>query len=414
MGTRQASNVSRGGASSAPRTAAVLLLLVVTIAAVPALPKEAETCVACHADGSVGPAAKLDAMDSSVHGSLDCTVCHPGAAAQPHDAATVKASCAACHSSEESVYEGSAHGKARASGEKEAATCTSCHGQAHAIRGVKDPQSTVYQLNLPKTCSQCHSAGKLPAQDKVSVTNPFELYTDSIHGKAVLKSGLLVSASCVNCHGAHDIQAKADPASLVNHANVPATCGTCHAGILSDYAASSHFAALKAGNAKAPVCSDCHTAHQIGSVESAKAINSLIAQCSTCHASQTQTFRDTFHGKVTQLGDLRVASCASCHGAHLVLPASDPRSPTAPANLTATCQKCHPGATASFTEYKPHAEYKDPTKSPGLYAVYILMTVLLLGVFAFFGAHTVLWLAHSIHYRVARRKTAEKEHDDVR
>jgi len=279
---------------------------------------------------------------------------------------------------------------------------------------VSDPQSAVYHLNLPKTCSQCHSAGKLPAEDKVSVTNAFELYTDSIHGKAVLKSGLLVSASCDSCHGAHDILPKSDPSSRVAHANVPATCGKCHAGILTDYAGSSHAAALAAGNAKAPVCSDCHTAHQIGSVENAKAINSLIAQCANCHASQTQTFRDTFHGKVTQLGDLRVASCASCHGAHAVLPASDPRSPTAPANLTATCATCHPGATASFVQYKPHAEFTDRTKAPGLYLVYILMTVLLIAVFAFFGAHTLLWLAHSIRYRITRRKNAGKEDDDAR
>jgi hypothetical protein len=149
-------------------------------------------------------------------------------------------------------------------------------------------------------------------------------------------------------------------------------------------------------------------------VENPAAINALIQECSNCHGNEFQTYRDTFHGKVTRLGDLRVAKCSDCHGAHRVLPASDPRSPTSPKRLMQTCKKCHPAATASFAEYRPHAEFKNRQKFPGLYGVYIFMTLLLLGVFAFFGAHTVLWLAHSIRYRVKRKNPSNKGGDDAR
>ncbi len=391
----------------------ILFLLVVSVAASPALSKEAETCLACHADGSVAPPPKLDIMDRSVHGSLDCTACHAGAASLPHKTATLKLSCGTCHSSEQAAYDTGIHGTSRAAGEKEAATCVSCHDQPHAILPVNDPDSTVYHLNLPRTCGQCHAAGKLPSALGMSVTNAFNLYTDSIHGKAVMQSGLLVSANCANCHGTHDIRRKTDPVSSVFRTNVPATCGSCHAGILRDYSESSHFQAVTAGVAKAPVCSDCHTAHAITQVQGAQSVNQLISQCSGCHEKEYSTYRDSFHGKVTTLGDLSVAQCASCHGAHRVLPASDPRSPTSPALLTQTCQKCHPEATVSFTQYHPHAEYKNASRYPGLHAVYVIMTVLLLAVFCFFGAHTVLWLVHSVRTSAAREKPGRKEDDNA-
>jgi hypothetical protein len=415
MEVRRVSIISHGAVSFPRRVAAIILfLLVVTVAVSPALSKDAETCLACHAEGSVAPPPKLDTMDRSVHGSLDCMVCHPGASTFPHEPKTLKMSCGTCHSSEQTAYDASIHGRARSAGEMEAATCVSCHGQPHAILPVDNPDSSVYHINLPRTCGQCHATGKLPSSLGMSVTNAFNLYSESIHGKAVMKSGLLVAANCANCHGAHDILRKSDPASRVNRANVPGTCGACHAGILREYTESSHFEALKAGAAKAPVCSDCHTAHAISQVESAQSVNQLIQQCSGCHASQFSTYRDTFHGKVTTLGNLGVARCASCHGAHRVLPTSDPRSPTSPALLTQTCQKCHPRATASFTQYRPHAEYKNKSKFPGLYAIYVAMTALLLGVFCFFGAHTVLWLVHSVRTREGRANPGRKEGDDAR
>jgi hypothetical protein len=96
-----------------------------------------------------------------------------------------------------------------------------------------------------------------------------------------------------------------------------------------------------------------------------------------------------------------VAACYDCHGYHDVLPPSNPASHLSKANIVGTCQKCHPGANASFAEYVPHANPLDAKHYPQLHWTFVAMTALLIGVFAFFGAHTGLWLFRS-GYLIAR------------
>src|SRR5215213_6587288 len=60
------------------------------------------------------------------------------------------------------------------------------------------------------------------------------------------------------------------------------------------------------------------------------------------------SFDDSFHGLSSRAGSKTVANCASCHGVHLILPSSDPRSMVNKANLATTCGKCHPGAGTRF------------------------------------------------------------------
>jgi hypothetical protein len=96
-----------------------------------------------------------------------------------------------------------------------------------------------------------------------------------------------------------------------------------------------------------------------------------------------------------------MATCASCHGAHDVLPASNPASLVSAQNRVATCAKCHPGASANFASFDPHANKHDKARDPIYYYAAKFMEFLLLGVFALFGIHTVLWL-----YREVREKLA--------
>ena len=62
-----------------------------------------------------------------------------------------------------------------------------------------DPNSTVYPLNIPKTCGGCH--GDPAMAKKFHLPNVYALYIDSIHGFALGKEGLLVAANCTSCHG---------------------------------------------------------------------------------------------------------------------------------------------------------------------------------------------------------------------
>jgi len=56
---------------------------------------------------------------------------------------------------------------------------------------------------------------------------------------------------------------------------------------------------------------------------------------------QLEKYRTSVHGTKNIQGDPKVAQCTSCHGAHAILPPSDPRSRINPANLAQTCAHCH-------------------------------------------------------------------------
>jgi nitrate/TMAO reductase-like tetraheme cytochrome c subunit len=185
--------------------------------------------------------------------------------------------------------------------------------------------------------------------------------------------------------------------------NIVATCTKCHEGIRPIYEKSVHAQAVKAGNALAPVCADCHTAHGIAATGTSDWQLAIVRECGTCHEQSLRTYRDTFHGKVTELGFTRVAKCADCHGAHDVLPARDPASTVSAGNRAATCRKCHEGANENFAKYDPHADPHDVARNPVLAYSAKFMQVLLGGVFVFFGMHTLLWFPRAWQVRRNRR-----------
>jgi nitrate/TMAO reductase-like tetraheme cytochrome c subunit len=374
-----------------------------------ALPANTD-CLACHEDDSAVRAdgrpvvVKQAAFETSVHGPLSCVDCHADLAKAefPHAEKLAKVDCATCHTSPVEQYGVSVHAKARASGTTVAATCVDCHG-THDIRPSKDPESRTYHLNVAATCARCHGNADIIAKGKIP-SDVTKAFADSIHGRALSRSGLIVAPTCSDCHGAHDILSPQDPQSRVAKAHVPATCGRCHEGIENQFESSTHGRMLAKGTDGGPACQTCHTAHGIQRAESVGWQLSVIGQCGTCHADRIATFRDTFHGQVTSLGFRTVAGCADCHGAHEILPASDPRSPISPGRLVQTCGTCHEGANANFVKYDPHADKHSRARSPVLFYVTRFMTVLLAGVFGFFGLHTTMWFTKEVRVRRDRRK----------
>jgi cytochrome b subunit of formate dehydrogenase len=117
--------------------------------------------------------------------------------------------------------------------------------------------------------------------------------------------------------------------------------------------------------------------------------------CGECHKEQLKGYRDTFHGKAMALGRAEVAACYDCHGHHDIVDTSDTASHINGDNRLKTCQKCHPAANANFAQYIVHADHSDKERYPQLYYVFWFMTLLLVGTFAFFALHTILWLFRS-------------------
>ena len=367
-------------------------------------------CFTCHGEDS---AARADGskvvvnptlFEQSIHGGLECIDCHQDLqkAEIPHAETLAKVDCATCHSEVMDTYNLSAHAKAREGGSKYAASCVDCHG-THDIKTKSDPASMTHHLKVAATCAKCHGNAEIIAKGGIphDVTKDF---ADSIHGTVLAKSGLMVAPTCTDCHGGHDILKPKDPKSPVAMANVPSTCGKCHEGLARQFKSGVHGTLLAQGKTDGPACQTCHTAHSIPRADKPGWQLAVIGQCGTCHADRVATFRDTFHGQVTALGERTVAGCADCHGAHEVLPASDPRSPIAPANLVKTCGKCHENANENFVKYDPHADKHNRKANPALYYTSKFMTALLVAVFGTFGVHTTFWFGKEIRLRRERKR----------
>lgn len=365
-----------------------------------------QDCLLCHAEPSATRASGTsiavnpDLFGKSIHGGMSCVDCHADLATVtefPHPEKLQAVSCATCHDEPVTAHARSVHAQA-----PKGATCQSCHGNSHEILPSSDTASRTHPLNVLKTCATCHAGGHLVGPAGEVGTE----YRDSVHGRAIERSGLVVSANCGSCHSSHDIRRKNDPESRVHRSNVSTTCGSCHQGIQTQFARSVHGEQIANGNTGAAVCSDCHTSHRIQRTETETWQLAVIEECGTCHVEQIGTYRDTYHGKITELGFSRVAGCSSCHGSHTILPASHPESSVAPQNLVTTCRQCHAEANDNFVQYDPHANKQDPERSPVLYWTNRFMQTLLLGVILFFGAHTVLWFPRSFQARRERQRAA--------
>lgn len=384
-------------------------------AAAKASAEASQKCIDCHSEAeptdksAAGKPVLLDPARhaKTLHGSgkAACVDCHAdeGMRKYPHKSPK-PAQCASCHDKAVKEYATTIHGLARADGRMVAATCSDCHG-THDIKATSDDAAKTSRANLEATCGACHGNEKVIKEGKIPGGNVSAMYHDSIHGK-LLRGDTKAKDKvpvCTDCHGTHDMRPKKDPESAVSRANVPETCGTCHGKVKKVWAGSQH-GKLRATNVlQAPGCTDCHGTHTIADPKTPKWQVGVIKECGGCHNEFIKTYRDTYHGQVTDLGFARMATCASCHGAHEVLPKENPMSKVSEQRILATCQACHPKANANFVLFQPHANKHKKESGLVLYYTTKFMQLLLAGVFAFFGLHTILWLYRSLAEMKAKR-----------
>jgi len=380
-------------------------------------------CLRCHEQQDIRHSRDrrslyVDAAEltASRHARVACSQCHVEVNAthvRPCETITQRVDCTACHEAAGTVFRTSTHGQLLAKGDPNAPTCIECHG-THGVLGRSNPRSLTFATNVPTLCARCHREGEKAA---VRYTGPeheiIEHYTESIHGKGLLKSGLTVTATCHNCHTPHGVLPASDPASSVNRNNLPETCGQCHHGIHDQFVASIHSPQVSKSDKPLPVCVDCHSAHTIRRADLDGFKLDIMDKCGRCHQEVAESYFDTYHGKVSRLGYTKTAKCYDCHGAHDVLPVADPRSHLSRANVVATCQQCHAGATRRFAGYLTHATHHDPEKYPFLFWAFWGMTALLLGTFLVGGLHTLLWLPRAIQMRRELKEAEAAEERDA-
>jgi hypothetical protein len=209
-------------------------------------------CVQCHYEGNTVGAPQGDMYQEfreSVHGQAlaagkpdapACQDCHGTHQVRSHKdprsqaaRANIASVCGKCHLEVYSQYRTSIHGVGLEQGKAEVPTCTGCH-QEHGIRSHLDPQSSTYAANIAPTCANCHAAEGIVGKYGIS-SEQVGSYKESFHGVAS-RFGMATVANCASCHGVHDIRPPEDPNSSVNVANIPKTCGKCHAGANANYA----------------------------------------------------------------------------------------------------------------------------------------------------------------------------------
>lgn len=225
-------------------------------------------------------------------------------------------------------------------------SCVSCHSDVTA----EHPDDNV--VPQPVNCATCHA-------------HQTETYQGSVHAQA-LQEGKAGAATCIDCHGTHDILPYTSPQSPLHYKRLATLCGECHNEITEQVQQSVHGKGIAQGHREAATCTDCHSEHKIEDLRKASPIKVAEQVCSKCHDSErintkyhlptdrVKTFLDSYHGLALQYGSVHAANCASCHGVHLILPSSDPRSSVHTNNLVQTCGKCHPGTTANFALAKVH------------------------------------------------------------
>jgi len=393
-------------------------------------------CLSCHADPEKVPAGArpsllVDVTDfnHSIHArkAVSCAQCHTGATpslTRSCETIAEKVDCSICHEAMVLDYQGGTdqagvmhnggiHGKLHRIGDPNAPYCTDCHGDhgtlEHSVPEDAPPtiqalvrESPTFRRNVPELCARCHREGAPAAQRYLGPEEKvIERYTMSIHGKGLLQSGLTVTAICTDCHTPHKELPHTDPESTVSQMKIAETCGKCHDGIYEKYRRSIHseegnpeYVQLR-GMPGLPHCNDCHSSHTMARTDVPEFKLGIMDQCGKCHQEVTKTYFDTYHGKASSLGDTTKAKCYDCHGAHNILPVTNPDSTLNRNHIVETCGRCHPGSHRQFAGYLTHATHHDPEKYPALFYAFWGMTILLVGTFSLFGLHMIAWLPRS-------------------
>jgi len=171
--------------------------------------------------------------------------------------------------------------------------CTACHAavdaKTHPAAGRKIDSARKYSVAQISVCKACH-------EDK------FKQYENSIHA-SLLREGNPIAPVCTDCHNPHAVKPKSARLSLKD---VP--CQKCHSSIFEAYAGSVHgLAHGKSDKSNAPICSDCHQAHDVSAASTSDHAKNA---CQGCHSNVLRDHRDWLPNAATHL---QVISCPACH-----------------------------------------------------------------------------------------------------
>jgi hypothetical protein len=169
-------------------------------------------------------------------------------------------------------------------------------------------------------------------------------------GGAQAASQQSIDTSCIQCHGDEDLF-EPEQVQMIQeyragvHAEVGLSCHDCHGGNPDPSLSDDMDAAMNEGYRSNPYlgvpeptevpgsCGGCHS-----SPETMRRYNP------NARVDQEREYWTSQHGQALKSGDVRVATCTSCHGFHGILASDNPRSSVYPTAIAETCRACHADA----------------------------------------------------------------------
>jgi hypothetical protein len=298
-------------------------------------------CLACHSDKTLNMKLMNKEVFSlyingnefmrSVHGKTGCSGCHPGITMENHPvskkiknrkdyAANLSKNCSVCHTPDQFRKRLPIHSALAAKG-----ACIECHG-SHYILAAAVRKTAVKENQYCMTCHSRKLSMSMKNGETLSISVNEMLVRNSVHG--FLK--------CIDCH--KGFSTTEHPMRSFNSKRTYSiaaaeNCWRCHEAVYKRYEVSVHLDQLKAGNSKAPACTDCHGDHSVVRVEKDKNIG--IMSCNKCHSDMNASYEASIHGKAWNEGNQKAPTCSACHNAH------DVASTAMTTKIKEGCLKCH-------------------------------------------------------------------------
>jgi predicted CXXCH cytochrome family protein len=200
-------------------------------------------------------------------------------------------------------------------------------------------------------CIACHSMKMNKALEdgaQLSLHIVSADFTESVHGKF----------GCASCHSAIAKGPHPTPSVISNKRDYSITandaCKNCHKGMVRSYQKSIHASLVADGNQAAPLCTDCHSSHAIQAKEILATVSGQ--PCKGCHEAIFDAYAESVHGTARENGNTIRAShiqapiCSDCHSSH------DISAVAASEKLKEACIECHPKASLAHQEWLPNSE----------------------------------------------------------
>ncbi len=338
-------------------------------------------CQSCHTDylnAHVFHASMKDKSHKDYAKLNNCKACHgthniisPKLATSPMHESNSLQYCSQCHEDVAKLHSVSEH-KAQA-GEDKTPSCLSCH--RHPVTLGSEKNALKLKQNQEKLCISCH----IKSENQTSISKSLVNYEKSVHG-AQLMGGNQNAATCIDCHGTHNLQKASSPNSTVNKKNISKVCGKCHISTAHEYDMSIHGKAVAQGNPDSPSCTFCHGEHDIAKIPeisqsefSANHINKTtfvenqMVYCVVCHIDKTMmskydisTVQEAHEWLPKMSIHWETVRCIDCHSSFS--PPHMSHDILAPEKTVQKCEECHSKNSILMTKLYKHEKEKSREK----------------------------------------------------